>query len=54
MPRVKTTPMVKLALYGLRVYLLVLLLLILVKFVRAFGHTPVPGAPSATQPVETK
>ncbi len=59
MPRVKTTPMVKFALYGLRVYLLVLLLLILVKFVRAFGHTPVPAATqtaaqSASQPAGGK
>lgn len=36
MPRIKTTPMVKLALYGLRVYLIVLLTLIVVKFVKTF------------------
>ncbi len=59
MPRVKTTPMVKLALYGLRIYLLVLLVLILVKFVRAFGHTPVPAttqtaAQSTSGPAEMK
>jgi hypothetical protein len=36
MPRIKTTPMVKFALYFLRVYLLVLLTLILIKFVRVF------------------
>ena len=36
MPRIKTTPMVKFALYFLRVYLLVLLTLILVKFIRSW------------------
>jgi hypothetical protein len=38
MPRIKTTPLVKLALYGLRLYLLVLLALILLKFIRTFMH----------------
>lgn len=38
MPRIKTTPMVKFALYFLRVYLIALLILILVKFVRTFLH----------------
>jgi hypothetical protein len=37
MPRIKTTRTVKFALYGLRVYLLVMLILILVKFMRIFG-----------------
>ncbi|HVP11950.1 MAG TPA: hypothetical protein VMV94_12285 [Phycisphaerae bacterium] len=41
MPRIKTTPMVKFALYFLRVYLIVLLVLILIKFVRVF----LAGAP---------
>jgi hypothetical protein len=42
-PRIKTTPMVKLALYGLRIYLIVLLGLILLKFIRTFmHHTPSP------------
>jgi hypothetical protein len=36
MPRVKMTPMVKLALYFLRFYLLAMLLLILIKFLRVF------------------
>jgi hypothetical protein len=41
MPRIKTTPMVKFALYLLRAYLIVLLILILVKFVRVFlAHVP--------------
>jgi hypothetical protein len=36
MPRIKTTPMVKFALYFLRVYLIILLALIMVKFIRVF------------------
>ena len=36
MPRVKTTPMVKLALYFLRIYLLAMLVLIVVKFVLSY------------------
>ncbi len=36
MPRIKLTPMAKFALYFLRVYLIVLLLLIALKFVRSF------------------
>jgi len=42
MPRIKTTPMVKLALYGLRIYLLVLLALILLKFIRTFMQHGAP------------
>jgi hypothetical protein len=34
MPRIQMTPMVRLALYFLRVYLLVMLALILIKFLR--------------------
>lgn len=36
MPRVNTTPMVKTALYFLRVYLIVLLGLLVVRFLRVF------------------
>ncbi|MGB9624183.1 MAG: hypothetical protein ACPMAQ_04915 [Phycisphaerae bacterium] len=36
MPRIKTTPLVKIVLYGLRVYLLVLLVLLVAKFVKTF------------------
>ncbi len=36
MPRVRTTPTVKAALYVLRVYLIVLLGLLLVRFLRVF------------------
>jgi hypothetical protein len=37
MPRIEMTPRVKLALLVLRVYLIGMLLLILVKFLRIFG-----------------
>ncbi len=36
MPRIKTTRTVKLALFGLRIYLIGLLTLIAIKFVRTF------------------
>lgn len=36
MPRIQMTPMVRAALYGLRIYLVVLLALIVLKFVRVF------------------
>jgi hypothetical protein len=37
MPRIKTTPMVKIALWALRIYLLILLSLIGLKFARVFS-----------------
>jgi hypothetical protein len=37
MPRIQTTRTVKIALYVLRVYLIAMLALILVKFLRIFG-----------------
>jgi hypothetical protein len=37
MPRIQTTRTVKIALYVLRVYLIAMLVLILVKFLRIFG-----------------
>jgi hypothetical protein len=37
MPRIKTTPTVTIALFLLRIYLVVMLALILVKFLRIFG-----------------
>ena len=51
MPRVQMTRTVKTALYGLRIYLLVLLVLIGIKFYRVFwgaeaGHQP-PHPPEA-------
>ena len=50
MPRVQMTPMVKIALYGLRVYLIVLLTLIAIKFFRVFAQTgKEPAAAPAAQ-----
>jgi hypothetical protein len=40
MPRIQTTPMVKVALYALRIYLIVLLTLILIKFIHVFSTKP--------------
>jgi hypothetical protein len=37
-----STPMVKVALYGLRIYLIVLLGLIVLKFIRTFMHHAPP------------
>ena len=59
MPRVKKTPMVKIALAGITVYLIVILSLIGVKFLRAYQQTKaaekarmnVPAAQSQQQPV---
>ncbi len=54
MPRIKTTPMVKIALWALRIYLLVLLSLIGLKFARVFpgsGKTSkVPEKPVVAKP----
>ncbi|HEV2211291.1 MAG TPA: hypothetical protein VG167_21210 [Verrucomicrobiae bacterium] len=46
MPRIKTTPMVRIALWALRVYLLILLALIGLKFVRVFSHSRNPSQPN--------
>jgi hypothetical protein len=56
MPRIKTTPMVKAALWALRIYLLILLSLIGLKFARVFSgsHQPDSTAVSpAAAPVAT-
>jgi hypothetical protein len=47
MPRVQTTPMVRAALWALRIYLLVLLSLIGLKFVRMFKESGKPLTPAA-------
>ncbi len=50
MARIKTTPMVRAALWALRIYLLVLLSLILLSFTRGCASAqknPKPPAPSA-------
>ncbi len=44
MPRIQMTRTVKFTLYFLRIYLVILLILILVKFIRVFGQAPAsPG-----------
>ena len=53
MPRIQMTPTVRFALFFLRVYLIVLLGLITLKFVRTFARsTPSPQPPPAVQRVE--
>jgi hypothetical protein len=52
MPRIKTTPMVRVALWGLRIYLLILLSLIALKFARVFSHSGERQKPSATAPAQ--
>ena len=47
MPRIQTTRTVRFALLGLRVYLIVLLLLIALKFVRQFSR---PGGEPQSRP----
>ena len=65
MPRIKTTRTVRFALWALRIYLLILLLLIGIKFVRVFSSSRTsnhadPGLPAQATPatnqaaVETK
>jgi len=52
MPRVKTTPMVRIALWAIRIYLLILLTLIGLKFLRvssATGGNPPPTATPAAK-----
>jgi hypothetical protein len=39
MPRIKTTPTVRFALWALRIYLLILLMLIAIKFARVFSSS---------------
>lgn len=47
MPRIKTTPTVRVALWAIRIYLLILLALIGVKFLRVFAHAPKQPGPAA-------
>ncbi len=54
MPRIKTTPMVRVALWALRIYLLILLSLIGLKFARVFsGPHKGDGSTTSTQGVQT-
>ncbi len=53
MPRIKTTPTVRVALWALRIYLLILLALIGLKFARVFsrsGSQEKPPAATSTEP----
>lgn len=54
MPRIKTTPMVRFALWALRIYLLILLSLIGLKFARVFSSShKQDGSISGAQAVQT-
>ncbi len=56
MPRIKTTPMVRIALWALRIYLLILLSLIGLKFTRMYSQSRLEGQArggAATAPGET-
>jgi hypothetical protein len=55
MPRIKTTRTVRVALWALRFYLLILLGLIALKFVRVFaGHDRNPASADANSAAEAK
>jgi len=47
MARIKMTPMVRIALWALRIYLLVLLALIVIKFIRGFSTSDKNAKPPA-------
>jgi len=53
MPRIEMTPTVRIALLGLRVYLVVIMALILLKFFRDFALLPArtQSPPAVQQPV---
>ncbi len=48
MPRIKTTPMVRIALWALRIYLLILLSLIGLKFARMYSQSRQAGRGDAS------
>ncbi len=52
MPRIKTTPMVRIALWALRIYLLILLSLIGLKFARMYSQSKPGGKAGAAAPNE--
>ena len=57
MARIKTTPLVRFALWALRIYLLILLVLIGLKFARTYSSSPPPrpmdSRPAAAAPAVT-
>ncbi len=53
MPRVKQTPLVRLALYGLALYVAVMLTLIAVNFHRFIAHSGAPAAAPTSAPAPT-
>jgi hypothetical protein len=53
MARIKTTPTVRIALWAIRIYLLVLLLLIGLKFLRVSSATRKSAPPAATPAAKT-
>jgi len=53
MPRIKTTRMVNIALWALRIYLLILLSLIGLKFTRVFSSSGKDEKPPAAAPTHT-
>jgi hypothetical protein len=50
MPRIKTTPMARAALWALRIYLLILLSLIVLKFTRVFSNPTTQSGASPAVP----
>jgi hypothetical protein len=50
MARIKTTPTVRFALWALRIYLLILLMLIGIKFVRVFSSAQKQGNAATNRP----
>ena len=52
MPRIKTTKTVRFALWALRIYLLILLILIGIKFVRVFSSSQKPDNAASSSPAK--
>jgi hypothetical protein len=50
MPRIKTTKTVRFALWALRIYLLILLVLIGIKFIRVFASSHKPDDAASSPP----
>ena len=54
MPRIKTTPMVRVALWALRIYLLILLSLIGLKFARMYSQAKNDSKTAETTPAKAE